>query len=190
LIALLVLLAAPASGQGGPRNYSKDELPEYCDYTRDGRFPIPGRKEHYQRLFGASWSHLHHYCRGLYQMNSVFKTLDDDFLNLRIEQVISEFNYVLRNAEPDFPLRPEIMLNKGRMFQLKGMPIEAEQAFTEALTLRPDYVPAYVALSNHYRAAGDIQAARAVLEAGLKNAPNSRLLARKLGQLDNKKPIR
>jgi hypothetical protein len=53
-----------------------------------------------------------------------------------------------------------------------------------AINLRPDYWPAYVALSDYFANLGSFEDAREWLRKGLEAAPQSQALARRLAELD------
>jgi len=56
------------------------------------------------------------------------------------------------------------------------------------MELKPDYWPAYAALSEHYVKVGDVAKAREVLQKGLEVTPDEKALKRRLAELDKAKP--
>jgi len=90
---------------------------------------------------------------------------------------------VLGHAAPDFVLLPEIHLNKGRALKRLGEGGKAASEFQKAIALRPDYAPAYAALSDFYSDLGDVEEARRILGDGLRHAPKSKMLKRRLAGL-------
>lgn len=158
-------------------------MPEFCDYTQDGSAD-PTEKGAYYSLYGPAFHHTHHYCRALYHLHHAIRDWDDENRRrFRYERAIVDCDYVLERSSSDFFLRPEIFYNKGVALRALDRNIEATQCFREALTLRPGYIPAYVALANTLEAAGDSQEARRILQAALKYAPDNALLRRKLSNL-------
>jgi tetratricopeptide (TPR) repeat protein len=97
---------------------------------------------------------------------------------------VRNFAFVQRTASRQFPMMPEVNLRKGMSLRLLGQDTDAAREFLDAIRLKSDYTPAYAALFDVYRDLGDLDAARGILETGLANAPDSRMLAEKKAELD------
>lgn len=156
-------------------------LPEYCLYTQarpdrePGLYGTPKSKE-YAKLYGSAFHHMHHYCWGL---DETYRALSEEEEQLRkglYQSAINDFDYILLRSPDDFVLKPEIYVNKGAALEALGRCVDAVEAYTEALLLRSDYVPAYIGLSNCFEALGDPQRALTVVESGLQQVPGSELL--------------
>jgi len=61
---------------------------------------------------------------------------------------------------------------------------EGLAALRQAIEFKPDYWPAYAALSDYYSRIGDVGKAREWLEQGLSVAPNIDALKRRVAELD------
>lgn len=158
-------------------------LPSFCKYTRDGDFESP-QSERYWKIIGPGWSHMHHYCRGIDKTFSSFKIKDTKKRKFQLNTVIGEFDYILKRTDSTFKLRPNILVKKGDVYMLLEENVKAVQHYITAIKLRPDFVPAYVRLSNLYTSAGEPVKARQLLKRGLKYSPKSELLKRKLAELN------
>jgi tetratricopeptide (TPR) repeat protein len=197
LVALLVSLGLHAQDS---QNYVYDRkvfafLPEWCKYTAYYNSVVPHERgnadarreyERLNRLMGPqNFKHLHHYCRGLFVVARAryfepSKTARDRLLR----NSIAEFNYVLNRVEPTFALLPEILTKKGESYARLGRP-EAVEPLHRALQAKPDYWPAYAALSDYFRDTGQVEQARQWLQKGLAAAPNATPLQRRLAEIDN-----
>ncbi len=96
---------------------------------------------------------------------------------------MDNLNYVIRNSDPGFSLLPEVYLQKGEALDKLGQRDEAVAEYRNALRAKADYTPAYAALAQHYIDRGDVDAARGVIEQGLKRDPGSTALAAKKAAL-------
>lgn len=172
-------------------------LPSYCRHTQAFREVMPGGDDqqairHWEQIMGAdNYLHMHHYCLGLMHLNRArILARDTQTRNYHFSRAIGEIDYVLRNARHDFFMRPEMLTRRGEaLVGLKQGP-RAVADFEAAIAAKPDYWPAYAQLSDFHRSLGDLGKAREVLEAGLKHAPDSKGLRRRLEELEQemKKP--
>ena len=164
-------------------------LPRYCIYAQSFRGTVPGGSNQaeirrWTSVMGPTFEHMHHYCWGLMKNNraNVLARTQQDRL-FYLGDAIGEFDYVIQRAPPDFVLLPEILTKKGENLLRLGKTREAVRELIRAIELKPDYWPPYEALSEHYRAAGDIAKAREMLEQGLSFSPDSKTLKRRLAEL-------
>jgi len=165
-------------------------LPPYCKYTQIFRDRMPGGNNpeeigRWTALIGPTFIHMHHYCLGLmnvYRAGILAKTRQDRDHNLN--NSIMEFNYVMRNAPPDFSMLPELLTRKGESLILLNRGAEGVVDLQDAIERSPDYWPPYAALSDYYRDLGQLAKARDWAQKGLSVAPNSRALNRRLTALD------
>jgi hypothetical protein len=132
----------------------------------------PAEIERLNRIMGPqNFRHIHHYCRGLFLTASgVYFTRTKLHRDRALAASLGEYDYVIDRVEPSFTLLPEILTKKGESLVLLGQP-EAVQALGRAINLRPDYWPAYAALSDYYRNIGNLKEARQWLQQGLVAAP-------------------
>ncbi|MCT7145081.1 tetratricopeptide repeat protein, partial [Salmonella enterica] len=78
-----------------------------------------------------------------------------------------------KQAQDAIADRPESHFDLGLVYVERGDTAAAEQAFRQALKLQPDFVPAYVNLSDMYRAMGREEDAGKILDEGLKGVPGN-----------------
>jgi tetratricopeptide (TPR) repeat protein len=157
-------------------------LPKYCAARVSDNQKL---MQPYNDLYGQeNFVHVHHYCYGLNQINRYFKTSNPAARAFLLKGALSNYDYTLRNVSATFPLRAEMLVQKGRALILARRNGEASAQFLQAIELKPDYVPAYVQLSNFYEDAGNVAKAREVLQDGLKQVPDSQSLQRRLTELN------
>lgn len=135
---------------------------------------------------------LRHYCDGLKSMIRVDKNRAESDYWLGV--AVQAFNSVVKDARwASCPLWPEAHVSLGRAMLRQGrstgtVSTQAVSQFIKALTLKPDYVPAYYALSDYYAGAGLKKKALEVVEDGLRQVPNSTGLLRRFTELGGKTP--
>lgn len=141
-------------------------------------------------MLGGDYIHMHHYCWALNYANRADKHWNDKVaLSYSLRNAAENFKYMLDHATPGFFMRPEIHLRLGKVLLRAKSPFEAEQNFQKAIQIKPDYVPAYLALSDFYKETGSLNKAISLLKEGLKHAPSSRSLARRYQELGGKLPL-
>lgn len=186
LLALVFMLGSACLSHAqqpdlGPRRntFTPGELallPPYCD-TRHGR-------EQWRGLIGDEVKHIHHYCRGLRDANfakfAVVTQAQRDFLWTR---ATSEYSYMIRNSRPNNPILPEMHFHMGEAFLNLKKYDAADAAFTAARNLKPDYIPAYTAWADKLLELKLYSKAKALLEDGIKHAPNNPELNERLSKL-------
>jgi tetratricopeptide (TPR) repeat protein len=145
-------------------------LPEWCKYTPLYRPVVPHEKsaadvqrevKRLNQVMGPrNFRHLHHYCRGLFIVAHAryFETSKTE-RDRRLNYSIREFDYAVNRVEPTFALLPEMLTKKGESLAALGRP-EAVEALQRALQAKPDYWPAYAALSDYLRDIGLVELAR------------------------------
>lgn len=164
-------------------------LPPYCRYTQVFRDRVPGGRDpveiaRWSNAMGPVFNAMHHYCVGLMKTNrAVMIAKTAQYRKFYLESAIQEFEYVLRNAAPDFALLPEILTRKGETLIRLGRAAPGLTELDQAAALKPDYWPPYAVMADHYKRAGDMAKARAVLERGLAAAPDAKPLQRRLTEL-------
>jgi tetratricopeptide (TPR) repeat protein len=169
-------------------------LPEWCKYTPLYNPVVPHEKsaadvrrevKRFNQLMGPqNFKHLHHYCRGLFIVaNARYFETSKTERDRQLRYSIVEFDYVLNRVEPTFVLLPEILTKKGESLGALGR-AEAVEPLQRALQAKPDYWPAYAALSDYLRDIGQVEQARQWLQKGLAAAPNATPLQRRLAEID------
>lgn len=189
--ALILFSIAPAHSQWNPGGTESEQalLPRFCVVKlRDDNASAEART--FIRQFGFdNWLHLHHYCYGLNAVNRSLKAgnLRDRDAQLRL--AVAEYGYVLRNARPDFWMRPQLNVELGRILARLDRKPEAMSAFQTALQANPAYLAGYLALVEHLRSAGLPQQAREVAAEGLRHLPEAQRLQGLYLDLGGKKPF-
>jgi len=188
LLAAALLAPSIVAAQYSPQDLAVS--PPYCPYTvgyqhRMNEPVNPAILEQWRRKFGhGSFVHLHHYCWGLLAFhNAKFKVREPEAKKRLFRYSITEFNYVAARVAPDFVLLPEVLNNRATAYIQLGEPQNAIPDLQRAISLRPDWWPASVTLSDLYRDAGKIQLARDVLENALSASPDSKSLKARLAEL-------
>ncbi len=128
---------------------------------------------------------FNHYCYAMNFINRSYKSgISETERTYYIEMAIREFQYVERRATPEFVLLPEMYVKMAELLgRLKRDP-EAMEYYQKAIALKPSYSKIYASMSNFYRLRGDLKAAKQILEDGLKAAPKSKLLKRRLKEFE------
>ena len=168
-------------------------LPVYCRYTQYFRDRMPGGNnraeiDRWTELMGDTFNHMHHYCLGLMASNRaafLSNTPEDRKHNLGVS--IKEFDYVIDRAPANFSMLPEILTKKGESLIQLDRPGEGIVELEQAIRIKADYSPAYAAMSDYYKGAGQLAKAHEWLQKGLSEAPNSPALMRRLAALDGRK---
>lgn len=200
---VLVAGVAGASGLAGAQEipgypasvtaYDRREvamLPHYCPHTQLFRDHVPGGNDRekiaaFTALFGLIFNDLHHYCYGLMKVNrAILLSRDPTTKRFYLNDAVGEYDYVILRAKPDFLLLPEVLTKKGEALLHLGRGSPAVFEFERAIELKPDYWPPYARLADYHKDRGETEKARAVLEAGLQAAPDTKALQRRLAELD------
>ena len=183
----------PFQGFRTPAVMTKHEmlaLPPYCpaqQFIRNKeKWPVSQAEiDKWNRVLGRDYLHLHHYCQALNAMNKAQRISHDRVRHFHLDFARRNIEYVQRNVSPTFVLLPEINVRKGYVLRFLGEHEAAAREYLAAIRLRPQYAPAYSALSDYYLDLDNREEAVRVLEDGLRQAPNSRTLKRKLSELKN-----
>jgi hypothetical protein len=202
LAAGSVVLATgmPAHGQGGVPGYPDSVqgfdsrevamLPRYCIHTQLFRDHVPGGNnpaeiKRWYSVMGETFHAMHHYCWGLMKTNrALILARTQQSRRYYLNDSIGEFDYVIDRAPKSFILLPEILTKKGEnLIRLGRAPLGLKE-LTSAIELKPDYWPPYAAMSDHYKATGDIEKAREALEQALSFSPDAKGLKTRLMELD------
>lgn len=189
VLAMPVLAPAQTVDLGKRRgSFSPGELsllPAFCSDTQGsaGYEGEPG--DRWRALMGDAFKHMHHYCRGLRDVNyaRMLAGLTSQQRSFLWERSVGEFLYIVSNSPTDLVLLPEVYVRIGESTLELGRLSEAQAAFEQARRLKPQYWPAYTIWADHLVAMKQQQAARGVLEEGLRHAPSSEEIKRRLAQL-------
>jgi tetratricopeptide (TPR) repeat protein len=173
-----------------PQRGDLDMAPRYCMYTQLIRSAAPGGNnpeeiERWQSLMGETFIHMHHYCAALIETNRALYTSRSRQERLfYLDHSIYEFDYIIRNATPDFKLLPEIHTKKGQNLIRLDKGAQGIAELQRAIALKPDYWPPYAYISDYFKEVGDVASAREWLEKGLSASPNTKALTQRLAELN------
>jgi len=149
--------------------------------------PNPTDIKLYSAKIGPDWLHFHHYCFALNFINRYTRSFANKTDQLfYLQSAMGDFDYVFTHSSPDFWMRPEMHVQKGKLLAAAKRNVEAVREFEQALQDNPNYVEAYVALSDYYKNAGQQSKSIAALEQAMQRAPNIKSLQRKYNQLTGK----
>lgn len=198
LALLLISLVTVTGSLSAQVDFSQDELkalPRVCLAQRfineQLQFPVVSEQERKQwalRLGEKDYNSYHHYCWALLYIRRGNAEREPASKAHNFTVAVDNFNYVQKNASVNFPLMPEVNLQKGLALRLLDDHAGAAREFMTAIKLNRGYTPAYAALIDVHLDLGNREAAEAVLQEGLLRAPNSKLLARKKLEIDAWRP--
>jgi tetratricopeptide (TPR) repeat protein len=199
-LGLVLVAGMPAHGQGVPGypddvRYGFDArevamLPRYCIYTQLFRDNVPGGNnpeeiKRWYSIMGDTFHAMHHYCWGLMKTNrATLLARTQESRMFYLNDSIGEFDFVIQRAKPDFVMLPEILTKKGENLIRLGRGPQGILELQRAIKLKPDYWPPYAAMSDHYKATGEIRKAREVLEEALSHSPDAKALKTRLAELE------
>ncbi|MHB1054199.1 MAG: tetratricopeptide repeat protein [Thiobacillus sp.] len=158
-------------------------LPAYCKAKLSDD---PADDKLYSGAIGPDWLHIHHYCFALNFTNRFYKTSNPNEKRHYLRGALDNHDYVLTHAAPDFWMRPEIHTEKARQLRAAKRYGEAMGELTRALGINPDYLNAYVVLSDVHMDLNKKSDAVASVEKGLQHGPDNRALQRRYKSLTGK----
>lgn len=164
-------------------------LPRYCVVKLKDDNTTPEAKNFISQFGFANWLHLHHYCYALNYLNRVGKATKTSEKNSLRRSAASNIRYVLEKARPDFWMRPQLLVELGRLHIQVNEPEKAIPLFRDAIALNRSYLPAYVALLTQLRGTNTNSAALDVATEGLRHIPDSEALKKAYLELGGKEPF-
>jgi len=192
--ALALALGAPLRALAQEHNYDNPRemtlLPEYCKYTMFFREKVPGGADsgqvaRWSSVMGPTFNHMHHYCWALMATNRAqFIARTKQERGWALSASIPDFDYVIERAPADFSLLPEFLTKRGENLLRLERTGEGMADIERALSIKPNYWEAYVAVSDYYRDRGDTAKAREWAEKGLAVSPGTMPLQRRVAQFD------
>lgn len=196
LVIGFLAFSQKAASQFSTEHIEKNEwpfLPVWCRYTQVGPNPYtrgenivdpsPEARKLIAMLGKQGWSALHHYCWGLAKLHRSHRIgLAPKERTFLMKSAIDEIDYVIQHSPRNFVLRPEIITKRGYILLMLGQYVEAEENLKTAMKEQPTYWPPYGYLSDVYLKQGKTDEARAILQKGLKVAPNAKGLRNRMAQ--------
>lgn len=184
---IFILLIGPASFEIRAASYPQTEeefarLPPYCRVKLKG---TPAEQKLWEsRLGGTCFLHIHHYCAALNDVNIAMMAKTKKERDASLEySMAGGFDYMWNQAGAACAMMPEILLNKGKALLMLNKGPEAAQSFQKAIELNRRYIPAYMALADLYKRAGQTDAARKLLNYALTVDPKSKSVQNRLAEL-------
>ena len=201
-LVVLALACIAALLQPAPESRAQEEddpryspravamLPPYCRNAQIYRNYVQGgddaeRIKHWFAVLGGTFNDIHHYCWALTHINNAnyASNLSQAQRLGLLGHAIGEIGYVVRHSPPSFVLLPELLTKRAELRIRRGELMQAAPDLSRAIQLKPDYWPAYVALSDLAKQGGDVALARQWIEKGLAQAPDSKTLQQKQAEL-------
>ncbi|MDX1252615.1 MAG: tetratricopeptide repeat protein [Gammaproteobacteria bacterium] len=137
----------------------------------------------------GNWQHMHHYCDCLrFTDRAATARGDKNDFKYNLQLAIEGCDYIFSHSTPDFYMRPEVHVSKGRALRLAGRDAEASMEFSKARQLNPNYAPAYNELASLYIRQGNKKTALEVVTDGLRHIAGSKSLQRRYLELGGKLP--
>lgn len=194
LLTLLLCMASVSAWSQKPADITEGEmalLPPYCPDTQLFKYgdrytnPSPNAPAWIARMGETFWG-MHHYCWGLIRMNRAKQFgVPAPIREGQIRGALADYEYVLANEQPGFPLAPEILTRMGEAFLALNDPGSAMEAFAKARKIKPDYWPPYVAWADVLAGIGKRADAIALVEQVVKLVPNDPDLQRHYKRLSD-----
>lgn len=156
-------------------------LPPYCKDRAKGINSTEFSR--WKRTLGDAYIHAHHYCNGVYAEQMARGTTNQAERRQWVSTVLGEMAYVSRHCGPRCPLYPEMHSRWAWALSANGQPVEAIEHYQMVIKARPRYAPTYVKMSEIYIDLKQPDAARKVLDQGLKLKPDSELLQKRRATL-------
>jgi tetratricopeptide (TPR) repeat protein len=184
-----VVLAAPLRVGAQSEAQALAMLPPYCKHTVQFGVPLTkAESDHWWAVLGATFAHIHHYCRGLlHTNNALYGALGTKERLRELSLSIPEITYVVDRSPKDFILLPEVLWRRGENYIRLGDPKPGIKDLQRAMEIKPDYWPPYASMSDYLKSIGDLPKAREWLEKALALNPDSKALKLRLAELNSAK---
>ena len=172
ILILIVLILAPYTAYSDSYTHEyieeqikRNELPKVCAYMGVGRKKNTRKGQHYRKVYGQDWIHMHHYCWALVDLKRGLHG-----------QAIGNLDYVLRNSKRSFKLRPLVLKKKADILMFIKAYSEAAPVYYELIKVKPESEIGYVGLATVFLTLGDKKNARKIAQKGLSYLPDSKKL--------------
>ncbi len=137
------------------------------------------------------WGSLHHYCDCLRFTNRALSAMSGKNKNdvgHNLHEALLGCDYVIAGSPPNFELLPELHLQKGVIYSLRGDTTLAAAEFSKTLATSTKHLGAYTGLADIYMRLKSNDKALEVVSTGLKYHPDSKSLRRMYEALGGKLP--
>jgi len=159
-------------------------LPDICKDIQGMPTYVGPRGDYWRSVAGNVLEHAHHYCRGMRDLLFLRTVqIKPEHRRLLWDRAAGEMMYMIKNVPPNNPMQPEFWLHYGFAKMNFGDLAEAQRAFEQSRTLKPDYWPAYTFWADFLINNRQFDEARSVIELGLKQLPESPQLTQRLERI-------
>lgn len=153
-------------------------LPPYCKARSSG--DTSSLYKQWERKLGPDFLHIHHYCAGLHTLNLAFKENDKTQKNYLINVAISEMDYIPDHASEKFIILPKLYYDQGKAYEMMTKDDKAIESYEKSIKSNPKIAMPYAALSDLYKRKNMLEKAKEILNMGLTNKNDSKLLLEKI----------
>lgn len=181
-----LVLAGHAAAEWKPSPAEMATLPSYCAARFDEK---SAAFKSWRDSMGSDFMHVHHYCAGLNFVNRA-RGMGSSNKDRRgtLEAALRNFDYMLAHTQPDFSLRPEILMNRGIALSMMNRTGEAVGDLLKAIEANPKQARAYMTLADMYDKQKNRSKALEIVTEGLRHNPDTKSLERRYTELGGKLP--
>ncbi|WKJ88726.1 hypothetical protein QZJ86_11905 [Methylomonas montana] len=161
-------------------------LPPFCKAKL--KPDSPHEVDLWARKLGNDFGHTHHFCAALHSLR-LAKTIFPSNPELKerkrylLSDATSDLKYMEEHAKPNFVLFPFIYTTKAEVLLEQGNKKDAITYLKKAISINKKYKMPYIILSDAYLSTDQKQLAKELLEEGVKNIPDSKMLSKRLQKL-------
>lgn len=183
--ALLALTLPAAAEEWKPSPAEMAMLPSYCTARFDEKSEA---FKSWKASMGPDFIHVHHYCAGLNFVNRARGMASGKAQQGELGSALLNFNYMLAHTQPDFSLRPEILMNRGIALSMMNRMGEAIGDLLKSIEADPNQPRAYLTLADMYDKQRNRAKALGTVTEGLRHNPDTKSLQRRYTELGGKLP--
>jgi tetratricopeptide (TPR) repeat protein len=189
IVAGAAWIAALAFSTGvsavAPPNITNEELklaPPYCPDTNTfgyggAQYNQSPNAPKWVAIMGPTFWAMHHYCWAIINLSRIQRPGTSEMVKRSVRlEALGDLNFVLEHGEQTSVVMPEIFTKIGEVQLALGNLREANDAYAQARSLRPDYWPAYYQWADYLQRTGRKNEARQLVEEGLSHAPGNKSL--------------
>ncbi|MFN3543475.1 MAG: tetratricopeptide repeat protein [Thiobacillus sp.] len=139
-------------------------------------------------MVGPDFVHVHHYCMGINYLSRAYGASNGRDRGFMLKNAHDNLMYMVKAASPSFAVMPDVYLNLGIVYRMRGDSAQAMTSFHKAIELNPRMARAYRELADSYMALRNRPKALEVVTDGLRHNPETRSLQRLYMELGGKLP--